>query len=74
VADAKAALDAAGIDGHAAINGFWTNHSTQLGTSTDKYFLELGRVMNEAKGRGGNAVQQALEDLLVRVKAGEFVK
>ena len=56
-----------------SFGGFWTNHSTQLGTSTNKYFLELARVMNEAKGRGGNAVQQALKDLLVRVK-GDPVK
>jgi hypothetical protein len=71
---AKAALESAGIDGDAAINGFWTNHSTQLGTSTDKYFLELGRVMRRANAKGPKAVKKALRDLLVRVKDEEFVK
>jgi hypothetical protein len=72
IRDAREALESAGIGMNDARNGFWATGG-QLGTHNDRYFLELGEVMRTARARGGNAVETALNDLRVRVEAGEFV-
>jgi hypothetical protein len=67
IQDARDALDSAGIDINDARNGFWAEESRQLGTQTDAYFEELGRVLGEAKARGPKAVEEALASMRQRV-------
>jgi hypothetical protein len=71
IIDAKAALVSAGIDINDPLNGFWTSWRNHMGTHTDEYFLELGRVMQKATENG--TVKEALENMLARILGEEFL-
>ena len=72
--DARAILNRPGIkiDINDAWNGFWTNSSRHLGSHTDAYLLEMGRLLRKAEPKGQTAVVDALDELKGLLMSGAF--
>lgn len=71
IRDAQAILEAEGIGINSASNGFWAT-ARHNGTHTDKFFLELGRRLNDARSAG--TVRETLEAIRLEAKAGAFIR